>query len=322
MNDEARASFKGYLGESSGNDLNYYNNKRDKTMRRTFLKTLGVTALVATLGAQTLSANPKAWPKEVTFGVIPVAGATSIKDTFGGLAKYLEKQLGVKVKMQTASDYAGIIAAMQFKKVDIAYFGPKSYVEAAKRAGAEAVATEVDAESGLPGYYGMIITKKGSGLKTLEDIKGKKWAFTSSHSTSGTLVPTVMFSKKGIDPQKYFSKVLYSGGHETSILSVKAGKVDAASTNNLDYNRGLGRNWDKNDFNIIWKSDIIPGSPMTVRKDLPTSFKMAVKGAFLSLKDKKLLAQMKIAGYVPGDDSFYDPIRELIELKKALKNKK
>lgn len=290
-------------------------------MRRNFLKLVGITTLAATLGVQTLSANQQDWPKEVTFGVIPVAGTTSVKDTFGSLATYLENTLGVKVKLQSSGDYAGIIAAMQHKHVDIAYFGPKSYVEAALRAGAEAVATEVDAESGQPGYYGMIITQKDSGLKTLEDIKNKKWAFTDSNSTSGTLVPSVMFSKKGIDPQNYFSKVLYSGGHEASILSVKGGKVDAASTNNLDFNRGLGKHWEESDFNVIWKSELIPGSPMTVRKDLPLSFKMAVKGAFLSLKDKAILDQMKIAGYVPGDDAFYDPIRDLIELKKSLKNK-
>ncbi len=291
-------------------------------MRRNFLKLVGITTLAATLGVQTLSANQQDWPKEVTFGVIPVAGTSSVKDTFGSLAKYLEKTLGVKVKLQSSSDYAGIITAMQHKHVDIAYFGPKSYVEAAKRAGAQAVATEVDAESGLPGYNGMIITKAGSGLKTLEDIKGKLWAFTDSNSTSGTLVPSVMFAKKGIKPTEYFSKVVYSGGHEASILAVKAGKVDAASTNNLDFNRGLGKHWNKDDFNVIWTSDIIPGSPMTVREDLPTSFKMAVKGAFLSLKDKATLDQMKIAGYVPGDDNFYDPIRELIELKKQLKKQK
>jgi len=298
------------------------NNTKEKIMRRDFFKKLGLTALALTLGAQTLSANPQEWPKEVNFGVIPVAGTSSVKDTFGALANYLQDTLGVKVNLQSAGDYAGVITAMQHKHVDIAYFGPKSYVEAAKRAGAEAVATEVDAESGLPGYNGIIITKKGSGLKTLESIKGKTWAFTDSNSTSGTLVPTVMFSKKGINPQKYFSKVLYSGGHEASILAVKAGKVDAASTNNLDFNRGLGKHWDNEDFNVLWTSDLIPGSPMTVRKDLPTSFKMAVKGAFLSLKDEKILGLMKIAGYVPGDDAFYNPVRELIELKKALKNKK
>lgn len=290
-------------------------------MRRNFLKTLGVTALVATFGAQSLSANPSEWPKEVSFGVVPVAGATSMKDTFGNLAEYLEKTLGVKVNLQTAGDYTGVISAMQHNHVQIAYFGPKSYVEANKRANAEAVAVEIGEETGLPGYYGMIITKKGSGLKTLEDIKNKKWAFTSSQSTSGTLVPTVMFSKKGINPQEYFSKVVYSGGHEASILSVKAGKVDAASTNNLDFNRGLGRNWEKDDFNVIWTSELIPGSPMTVRSDLPTSFKMAVKGAFLSYNDQEGLKKLKLKGFGPVEDKTYDSIRDLIELKKSLKNK-
>ncbi len=291
-------------------------------MRREFFKKVGVATLALSLSALTLNANPNNWPKEINFGIIPVAGATSLKDTFGGLVTYLEKTLGVKVNMKTASDYAGVITAMQHKHIDVAYLGPKSYVEAAKRANAEAIAMEVDAETNLPGYYGMIITKKGSGLKTLEDIKNKRWAFTSTHSTSGTLVPSVMFSKKGIDPKKYFSKVLYSGGHETSILSVKAGKVDAASTNNLDFNRGVGRNWKKDDFNIIWKSDIIPGSPIAVRKDLPTSLKMALKGAFISYNDKAGLEKMKTNGFVAGSDSTYDSIRELIELKKALKAKK
>ncbi len=291
-------------------------------MRRSFLKKAVFTTLALTLGASTLSANANEWPKEINFGVIPVAGATTMKDTFGGLTIYLESKLGIKVNLQLAGDYAGVITAMQHKHIEIAYFGPKSYVEAAKRAGAEVVAVEVDAESGLPGYLGMIITKKGSGLKSLEDIKGKKWAFTSSQSTSGTLVPTVMFAKKGIKPQEYFSKVLYSGGHEASILSVKAGKVDAASTNNLDYNRGLGKHWTKDSFNIIWKSDLIPGSPMTVRSDLPESLKMAVKGAFISYNDKDGLSKLKIKGYIPGEDSMYDSVRELIKLKKELKKKK
>ncbi len=290
-------------------------------MRRDFLKKVGLATLALTLGVNSLSAVEANWPKEVNFGLIPVAGTTSVKDTFGPLVQYLEKTLGVKVNLQSAGDYAGVITAMQHKHVDIAYFGPKSYVEAAQRAGAEAVATEIDAESGLAGYKGIIITKKESGLKTLEDIKGKTWAFTDSNSTSGTLVPTVMFSKKSINPQEYFSKVMYSGGHEASILAVKAGKVDAASTNNLDFNRGIGKHWEEGDFNILWTSELIPGSPMTVRKDLPESFKKAVKDAFLSLKDEKILSNMKIKGYADGNDAFYNPVRELIELKKSLKKK-
>lgn len=290
-------------------------------MRRSFLKKAVLTTLVLTLGASTLSATQKDWPTTLNFGVIPVAGSTSMDETFGGLTKYLENKLGINVKLTKASDYAGVILAMQHNHLDLAYFGPKSYVEAAKRSNAEAIAVEVDGETGVPGYYGIIITKKGSGLKTIEDLKGKTWAFTDTHSTSGTLVPSVMFAKAGIKPQEYFSKVIYSGGHEASLLSVKAGRVDAASTNNLDYQRGLDKHWAADDYNIIYQSALIPGSPMAVRKDIPESLKMAIKGALIAFDDTKILEKMKIKGYQDVDDSIYNPVRELIEFKKSLKKK-
>ena len=228
------------------------------------------------LGLTNAALAKESWPDKLVFGVIPVAGSTSMKENFGNLSMYLSKKLGIEVKLQLAGDYTGVITGMQHKHIDFAYFGPKSYVEAVKRSNAEALVVEVDAETELPGYKGIIITKKGSGLKSLADIKNKTWAFTSSQSTSGTLVPTVMFAKKGTNPKEYFSKVFYSGGHEASILTVKNKKIDAASTNNLDFNRGLGKKWSKNDFNVIWTSDLIPGAPVAVRADLPSSLKMAL----------------------------------------------
>jgi phosphonate transport system substrate-binding protein len=285
------------------------------------IKKIALATLALGLSVTTTMAEEK-WPEKINFGVIPVAGSTSMKENFSALTDHLAKKLGIKVELQLAGDYTGVITGMQHKHIDVAYFGPKSYVEAQKRANAEALVVEVDAESGLPGYKGIIITKKDSGLNTLDSIKGKTWAFTSSQSTSGTLVPMVMFSKSGIDPQQYFSKVLYSGGHEASILSIKAGKVDAASTNTLDYNRGLGKAWNENDFNIIWTSDLIPGSPMAARGDLPVSLKMALKEAFLSYRDKDGLEKLKIKGYVEANDSMYNPVRDLIEVKKQLEAKK
>jgi phosphonate transport system substrate-binding protein len=285
------------------------------------IKKIALATLALGLSVTTTMAEEK-WPEKINFGVIPVAGSTSMKENFSALTDHLAKKLGIKVELQLAGDYTGVITGMQHKHIDVAYFGPKSYVEAQKRANAEALVVEVDAEFGLPGYKGIIITKKDSGLNTLDSIKGKTWAFTSSQSTSGTLVPMVMFSKSGIDPQQYFSKVLYSGGHEASILSIKAGKVDAASTNTLDYNRGLGKAWNENDFNIIWTSDLIPGSPMAARGDLPVSLKMALKEAFLSYRDKDGLEKLKIKGYVEANDSMYNPVRDLIEVKKQLEAKK
>uniref|UniRef100_UPI004047A8CB phosphonate ABC transporter substrate-binding protein n=1 Tax=Aliarcobacter sp. TaxID=2321116 RepID=UPI004047A8CB len=287
-----------------------------KLIKKITLATFALGMSVTSMFAQ------EKWPEKINFGVIPTAGSTSMKENFSGLTEHLNKKLGIKVELQLAGDYTGVITGMQHKHIDVAYFGPKSYVEAQKRANAEASVVEVDAETGFPGYKGIIITKKDSGLNSLESIKGKTWAFTSSQSTSGTLVPMVMFSKAGINPQEYFSKVLYSGGHEASILSIKAGKIDAASTNDLDFNRGLGKAWNAEDFNIIWTSDLIPGSPMAVRGDLPKSLKKALKEAFISYNDKEGLNKLKIKGYIEANDSMYNPIRDLIEVKKQLETKK
>jgi phosphonate transport system substrate-binding protein len=262
-------------------------------------------------------AAPADWPKELNFGLIPTESSSNITERFSNLAEHIEKKLGIPVKMQVSTDYAGVITAMQFKHIDLAYFGPKSYVEAADRAGAEAFVMEV-AEDGSKGYHGVIITKAGSPIKSIEDAKGKTWAFTDPNSTSGTLVPTVYFVKTlKIDPEKHFNKVIYSGSHEASILAVKSGKVDIASTNDLDLKRGHGKNWDEQkDFNYVWKSDLIPGSPMAYRKDLPDSLKKAIKDAFIGYSNAEGLKQLKLKGYEATDDLVYNPIRDQIEVKK------
>jgi len=285
------------------------------------VKAVVTLALAVCLPVAALAA-PAEWPKKLTIGLIPTESSSHITDRYDNLAKYLEKRLGIPVELKTSTDYAGVIAAMQFKHVDVAYFGPKSYVEAAQRANAEAFVLEV-LEDGTQGYHGVIITKKGSGINSVKEAKGKVWAFTDPNSTSGTLVPTVHFVKDlKIDPEKHFSKVIYSGSHEASILAIKGGRVDIASTNDLDMDRGNGKFWNKDkDFNIIWTSRLIPGSPMAYRKDLPESLKKALREAFLSYKDKDGLKQLKLKGYVATSDDVYDPIREQIEVKKQLTKK-
>jgi phosphonate transport system substrate-binding protein len=285
------------------------------------LKAVVTLALTVCMPVAALAA-PADWPKKLTVGLIPTESSSHITDRYENLVKYLEKKLGIPVETKTSTDYAGVITAMQFKHVDLAYFGPKSYVEAAQRAGAEAFVLEV-LEDGTQGYHGVIITKKGSGINSIKEAKGKVWAFTDPNSTSGTLVPTVYFYKElKLDPEKYFSKVIYSGSHEASILAVKGGKVDIASTNDLDIDRGNGKFWNKDkDLTVVWTSKLIPGSPMAYRKDLPASLKKALKDAFLAYNDKEGLKQLKLKGYVATTDDVYDPIRDQIEVKKQLTKK-
>jgi phosphonate transport system substrate-binding protein len=267
--------------------------------------------------------NPADWPKKLVFGIIPTDSSSNVTERSKNLVQYLEKQLNVPIEVKVATDYAGVITGMQFKHVDFAYFGPKSYVEAAKRANAEAIVIEVSPD-GTAGYHGLIITRKGSGLNDMAALKGRTWAFTDPNSTSGTLVPSVFFYKDmKVNPEDYFSRVIYSGSHAASIIAVKAGKVDGASTNDIDLDRGDGKEWNaKQDFEIIWKSKLIPGSPMAARKDLPASLKKALKSAFLAYKDPVGLDMLKIKGYADTTDAVYDPIRDLIEVKAKLKANK
>ncbi len=263
------------------------------------------------------------WPSKVKLGVIPTEGAADSQARFEILAKHLENILGIEVEVFTASDYAGIITAMANKHIDFAYFGPKSYTEASEKANAEALVMEKDT-SGQPGYSGIIIVRKDSGIDDMKQAKGHTFAFTDPNSTSGFLVPNVLFARDmKVKPEEYFKEVRFSGSHGASILAVKNGGIEVAATNNIDMNRMIEKGsvaWD--DFKVLWTSDLIPGAPMTARADLPTSLKAAFTGALLKFnEDKAGLEKLAIGGYAYSNDSTYDIIRYLKQLKKQLAKK-
>ena len=277
--------------------------------------------VLGTAGTSSVFADEE--PEVLRFGLIPTESGTQITDRWQPLFDHIERCLNIKVRAYTASDYAGIIEAMRFKKIEAAYFGPKSYTDAHLRANGWAIAREQKID-GSTGYYGVIITKKGSGLKTIKDIKGKTYAFNDPNSTSGYLVPMTYFLKEAkIIPEEYFSRVIFSGSHEASIMAVKMGKVDAASTNDLDLARQIeaGR-ISKDDFNIVWKSDIIPGSPLVVRGDLSYGFVMKLKKAILTFNDPEGLRKLQLKGFVETKDSDYNCIREMKRVKEALRKKR
>lgn len=285
------------------------------------IKSLITLVLTITLPAVAMAA-PADWPKKLTIGLIPTESSSHMTDRWDNLHKYLEKKLGLPVELKTSTDYNGVITAMQFKHIDLAYFGPKSYVEAAQRANADCFAIEVSPD-GTNGYHSLMIAKKGSPVTSIQAAKGKTFAFVDPNSTSGMLVPTVYFVKEmKVEPEKFFSKVIYSGSHEASMLAVKSGKVDAAAVSDIDMRRGEGKYWEREkDFTVLWTSKLIPGSNMAYRKDLPESLKKALKDAFLSYNDKEGLKQLKIMKYAAVTDDVYDPIREQIEVKKQLTKK-
>ncbi|VVS91476.1 phosphonate ABC transporter substrate-binding protein [Desulfoluna spongiiphila] len=289
-----------------------------------FQKARQLTAIcvvfIALILSGTAMATPAKWPAKIRIGFIPTEGGSAVESRFQPLADHVKESLGVEVEIISASDYSGVITAMAHKHLDFAYFGPKSYVEAAKKANAQAIALELNKE-GEPGYYGVVITRKDSSVTTLAQIKGKVFAFTDPNSTSGYLVPNILFARDlKVKPEAYFRQVKFSGSHGASILSVKNGAVDVAATNNIDLDRMIQKGQATlDDFRILWTSELIPGAPMAARRDLPESLKAAFAGALLTFNgDKEGMAHLQNGGYGFADDSTYDTIRYLKYLKKKM----
>ncbi|QJT11122.1 phosphonate ABC transporter substrate-binding protein [Oceanidesulfovibrio marinus] len=286
-----------------------------------------VLVLVALAAAFVLpgiaQAGQQDWPAKIRIGYIPVEGAANVKERFKDLNDHIAKVLGVEVEAFSASDYAGIITAMANKHIDFAYYGPKSYTDASVKANAQALVMELD-ESGQPGYLGVIITNKKSGIKSMEEAKGHTFAFTDPNSTSGYLVPNMLFYRDmEIKPEEYFSDVRFSGSHGASILLVANNDIDVAATNNIDLARAIeSGNISEDDYNILWTSDLIPGAPYCARADLPESLKAAYMGAMLMYNtNKEGLKKLGVSGYRYSEDSIYDSVRYLKRLKAELEKK-
>ena len=281
---------------------------------------LAVLAIVGAAGA-----TDPSWPKEVTFGLLSTENAAEITRRWAPILAQLEKDLGVKVKAVTATDYRGTIEALKFKKAEIGHLGPKAYVEASANnyANVEPIA-QLQLANGSLGYRSCLIVHADSDLFSPEDMTGKTFAFNDPNSTSGYLVPSAFFMMElGVDPKKHFSKVTFSGSHEASILAVAAKKVEIASTNLPDLQQLTRENKvPRGALRVIWVSKLIPNDPIVVRKDLPASFKSAAQESLTTMRARNPEAFKEIGAwlgnFVVADDGKYQVIRELNETAKKL----
>jgi phosphonate transport system substrate-binding protein len=298
-------------------------------MRFTRLVTAALWLALIALGSALTSAQDAPWPKEVTFALLSTENAAEITRRWAPIMAQLEKDLNVKVKTVTGTDYRGTIEALKFKKAEIGHLGPKSYVEASNNnyANVEPIA-QLRLGNGSLGYRSCLIVHADSDMFSPEDMAGKTFAFNDPNSTSGYLVPTMFFlTEMSVDPQKYFSKVTFSGSHEASILAVANKKVEVASTNLPDLQQ-LTRESKvpRGGLRVIWVSKLIPNDPVVVRKDLPASFKLAVQESLVNMKAKNPEAFKEIgawlSGFVAADDSKYQVIRDLNDTSKKLAAKK
>ncbi len=273
--------------------------------------------------------------KTLNFGIIATESTSNLKKAWEPFLKAMSKQTGLKVKGFYASDYAGVIEGMRFKKVDVAWFGNKSAMEAVDRSGGEVFAQTVDSE-GNPGYWSLVLVNKDSPYQKLQDIlkcdKSVNFGIGDPNSTSGFLVPTTyIFAANNTDPKKCF-KTVRNANHQANAMAVANKQVDAA-TNNTENMRRLRKTnpnaWKK--IRIIWKSPLIPSDPIVWRKDLSENAKATVYKFFMTYgrlgtpekvaDARKVLTSLQWAPFKPSSDAQLYPIRQLAINKKILKIK-
>jgi phosphonate transport system substrate-binding protein len=291
-----------------------------KTNRIAVMVGLGIAGFAALAIDGLAQADRSGWPTEVVYATIPTEASKDATQRYAPLVAHLEKTLNLKIKFQNGADYSAVIIAQRAKQVDIADYGANSYLDAVEQgANVEALVIPDNVKGGST-YKSVVLVKKDSPVKTMADARGKTFSFVDPESTSGYLIPLVYFLKDlKVKPAEYFSKVVFAGSHENSILSVARGTVEVGASNDQSLATAIDKGVLKSDdVRAIWTSKPIPNGPTAVRKDLPESFRKAVKEAFLSFKDPKGLDGFNIKGYLPVNDADFDPIRDAREVKKTL----
>jgi phosphonate transport system substrate-binding protein len=288
------------------------------------LKSMAVMSVVLTMSSA-------AYAETINFGIISTESQQNLKTSWQPLLDDMKEKTGLDVKPFFASDYAGIIEGMRFNKVQMAWYGNKSAMEAVDRAEGEVFVQSV-AATGEPGYWSVVIVPKDSPIQNIDDVlkcdQSLNFGLGDPNSTSGYLVPmTFVFSKNNIDPKKCFKNVT-NANHETNAMAVANKQVDAAA-NNTESMALIKQNNPKAFENIreIWRSPLIPADPIVWRKDLLDENKTKIRDFFLTYgtdkssgnaeEEKKILAGLKWAPFRPSSNDQLLPIR-VMELTKSI----
>lgn len=271
--------------------------------------------------------------KEINFGIISTESSSNLKTTWTPFLEAMESQTGIKINAFFAPDYAGVIEGMRFDKVQVAWFGNKSAMEAVDRSNGEIFAQTVDNE-GNPGYWSLLVAHKDSPLNTLDDVlkcdKSLDFGIGDPNSTSGFLVPTTyVFAKNGVNPKECF-KTVRNANHQSNAMSAANKQVDVATNNTENMRRLESTNPEAYaNLKVIWKSPLIPSDPIVWRKDLDETAKSKIYKFFMSYgrigtpeevaKAREVLNVLQWAPFKPSSDAQLYPIRVLAFNKDILK---
>ncbi|MDX1730009.1 MAG: phosphonate ABC transporter substrate-binding protein [Aurantimonas coralicida] len=289
------------------------------------LRTLAAATMVAGISTTALAQD------ELAFGIISTESQQNLRPKWEPFLADMEEKTGLAVKPFFASDYAGVIEGMRFDKVQLAWYGNKSAMEAVDRANGEIFAQTVDI-SGNPGYWSLVLAPKDSPLEKVEDLlkcdQSLNFGLGDPNSTSGYLVPmTFVFAANGVDPKECFKNVT-NANHETNAMAVANGQVDAAANNTESLALIEKNNPDAfAKIKVIWKSPLIPADPIVWNTNLPQESKDKIREFFVTYgtdqstgdvaHEKEVLAGLEWAPFVESTNDQLLPIR-VMELSKTI----
>lgn len=248
-------------------------------------------------------------PKTLQVALLPDETPSTIIKNNQGLVKYLQDKLGKDVELVVTTDYSSMIEAVSNGRLDLAYFGPLSYVLAKTKSDIEPFAALK--KGGKATYKSVIITNTNSGVNSLEEAAGKTVAFGDQASTSSHLIPKSMLAAKGLQPKKNYQEA-FVGSHDAVALAVQNNNAQVGGLSQPIFESLIARKViDSNKVKVLAESKPFPQYPWTMRSDLNPELKAKIRSAFVDMKDKEVLKPFKADGFAAIEDKDYNVVRDL-----------
>lgn len=276
--------------------------------RRQMMK--GAVALAATLVFSSAFAQ-----QTLRVTTIPEEAASEQIRKFAPMTKYLEKALGMKVEFTPVNDYPAAVEALVNKQVDLVWFGGFTHVQAQIRSGGKVIAIAQREEDNNK-FQSVFITQKTSGITKLSDLKGKEFSFGSQSSTSGHLMPRFNLLKAGVDPDKDFKRLAYSGAHDATIASVVSGRVAAAALDITVWRKFVSeKKVDTSKVDVFFTTPTFFNYNWSVHADMPPALRERITKAILSIdantpEGKEILTLARASKFVATRNENYRQFEE------------
>ncbi|MGD8576695.1 MAG: phosphate/phosphite/phosphonate ABC transporter substrate-binding protein [Thiohalophilus sp.] len=274
-------------------------------MKKLLLALLTLGVVMTGMPVQAASSNPDT----LKVALLPDEDASSVIRQNRKFKEYLENKLDKEIELVVTTDYSSMIEAMRHKRIDLAYFGPLSYVLAKSRSDIEAFAAKT--KNGSATYQSVVIGNVSKNINSISDMRGKNIAYGDQASTSSHMIPKSILVDNGLKPGNDYQEH-FLGSHDAVAVAVQNGTADAGGLSKPIFESLVKRGIiDANKVRVITESKPFPQYPWAMRSDLDSGLKEKIKQTFYNLKDKEILKPMKADGLAPIADADYNVVRNL-----------